>query len=107
MTIYRRGETPKLWAVFETKTLQQDGTWSSGTLADPATSIQVIIEDSTSTVVQTLAAMTQSSTGIYYYAGYTIPADANTGVWHWEARGTDGSHVSSYYGSFVVKEQVA
>jgi len=108
MITYRRGETPKLWAVFETKTLQQDGTWSSGTLASPAT-VQVIIEDSTGTVVQALTStgVTESSTGIFYYAGYTIPTDANTGIWNWEMRGSDGSSFSSYYGSFEVKKQVA
>lgn len=107
MTSYRRLETPKLWVVFQAKTLESSGAWSSGALTDPSTSIQAIIEDSTGTVVQALDDMTKSSTGIYYYAGYTIPNTANTGVWHWEARGTSGSAVSTYYGSFIVEEEVA
>ena len=107
MEQYRRLETPKLWAVFGTQTMGDDGTLSGFTLADPDTSVKIIIEDSTGDVVQALDDMTKSDTGKYYYEGYTIPADANTGIWHYECRGTDSDGVSTGRGSFEVLEEVA
>lgn len=100
MVTYHRLETPKLYAVFLTQTLSDAGVLSDGSLADPATSIQAIIEDSTGTVVQALDNMTQDATGKYSYASYTIPNTANLGVWNWEARGTDTAGVSTSRRSF-------
>lgn len=107
METYRRLETPKLWAIFKTQTISDDGILSDSTLTDPSTSIQIIIEDATGAVVQSLAAMTKSETGKYYYDGYAIPATAKTGIWHYEVRGTHGTKVAVGHSTFRVKEQVA
>lgn len=107
METYRRLETPKLWLIIKTQTISDDGVLSDDALTDPDTSIKAIIEDSTSTVVQALDDMVKSETGKYYYQGYTIPADAKTGIWNWEGRGTDTNGVAIGGGSFEVKEQVA
>lgn len=107
MEVYRRLETPLLWAVIMEETIGDDGVLSDGDLADPTTSTQVIIEDSTGTVVQAATDMTKSSTGKYYYQGYTIPSTANTGEWHYEVRANDSGAVATAHGSFIVKEQVA
>ena len=109
MEKYSRGATPKLYATINKETLNDDGTLSTGALVNPDSSIQVIIEDSTGTVVQVLAAMTQweAATGKYYYQGYTIPAGANKGVWNYEVVATAiGGYVSIGRGSFEVVEQV-
>jgi len=107
MKTFRRLETPKIWAVIKEETISDDGILTDGDLADPATSTKVIIEDSTGTVVQALDDMTKSVTGKYYYKSYTIPADANTGIWEWDVRGTDNTAVSVAHGAFMVEEQVA
>ncbi len=107
METLRRLETPKIWGVIKTQTISNDGLISDGSLTDPTTSTQVIIEDSTGTVVQALASMTKDSTGKYSYNSYTIPLDANTGIWDYEIRATDNTVVSTYHGRFLVKEQVA
>ena len=107
MEIFRRLETPKIWAVIMTQTIGDDGVLADGSLTDPTTSTQVIIEDSTGTVVQALANMTKDDTGKYSYNSYTIPSDANTGIWHYEVRATDNTVVSTEHGVFRVKEQVA
>lgn len=107
MEIYYRLETPKLWAIVKTQTIGDDGVLSDGVLVVPSTSIQVIIEDSTGTVVQALDDMSRDADGKYYYDGYTIPADANLGVWNWEARATASTKVAIDSGAFIVKEQVA
>lgn len=108
MQTYRRLETPKLYAVFKTQVLSDAGVLSDGVLVAPST-IQVIIEDSTGTVVQTLtnASLYESTDGKYYYMDYTIPLDANLGVWNYEIRGTTSSRVASGRGSFEVLDQVA
>ena len=107
MEIYRRLETPKLWAIVKTQTISDDGILADGDLADPSTSMQIIIEDSTGAVVQALDNMTKDATGKYYYDGYAIPADANLGTWNWEARATAGTKPAIDRGSFIVKEQIA
>ena len=107
METFRRLETPKIWGVIKTQTISDDGIISDSTLTNPTTSTQVIIEDATGTVVQALADMTNDSTGKYSYNSYTIPADANTGIWHYEIRGTDNTVVSTYHGTFRVKKEVA
>jgi hypothetical protein len=106
MKTYRRLETPKLWATVKTQVMSDDAVLSDGVLTTPTT-IQIVIEDSTGTVVQALADMTASETGKYYYAGYTIPSTANLGVWNYEARATITSTVATGRGSFMVEDQVA
>jgi len=107
METYYRLETPKLYAVFLTQTLSDAGVLSDGSLADPDTTIKIIIEDSTGTVVQALDNMDNDATGKYSYIGYTIPSTANLGVWNWEARGTDTGGVSIGRSSFIVEKEVA
>jgi len=107
METFRRLETPKIWAVIMTQTIGDDGTLSDGSLTDPDTSTQVIIEDGTGTVVKALDNMTKSATGKYYYEGYTIATDANAGIYNYEIRATNASKVSVAHGSFRVEEQVA
>lgn len=107
MKTYKRLETPKLYANVYLQVISDDGVLSDGALTTPATLIQAIIEDSTGTVVQVLADMHEDATGKYSYAEYTIPADANLGVWKWEARATSGSTVAIGGGSFMVIEQAA
>lgn len=107
MKTYKRLETPKLYANVYLQVISDDGVLSAGALTTPASSIQIIIEDSTGTVVQALADMDADDTGKYSYAGYTIPADANTGTWKWEARATSGTTVAIGGGSFIVIEQIA
>ena len=107
MKVYRRLETPKLYAVFLLQTISDDGVLTDGALTSPTTSTQCIIWDSTKTVKQALTAMTEDATGKYSYSGYAIPADAELGIWEWEARGTSSSSVVTYHGAFEVKEQIA
>ena len=107
METLRRLESPKIWAVIKTQTLGDDGVLSDGSLTDPTTSVELIIEDSVGTVTRALVAMTKDSTGKYSYSGYTIPADAETGLWNWEVRSTDDTGVASGHGSFMVEEQIA
>ena len=107
MEIFRRLETPKLYAVFIAQTISDAGVLTDGSLTSPTTSTKAIIWDSTEVVVQALADMTEDATGKFSYKGYAITAAAELGVWHWEARGTSSSDVSIYRGSFEVKEQIA
>ena len=106
METYYRGETPKLFAVFKTQTISDDGVVSDSSLDDPDTSIKIIIEDNTGDVVQALTNMDKDSTGKYSYSGYTIPVTANCGIWKYECRGTDATKVCTGRGSFEVKEEV-
>ena len=107
METLKRLESPKIWAVIKTQTISDDGVISDGSLTDPTTSVELIMEDSTGAVTRALVAMTKDSTGKYSYSGYTIPADAETGLWNWEARATDDTGVASDHGSFMVEEQIA
>ena len=107
MKIYRRLETPKIYANVYEETIDADGVLSVGDLTDPTSSMKIIIEDSTGVVVETLADMDNPSTGKYSYSAYTIPVDAHTGEWNYECRATSGTSVATGRGSFEVKEQVA
>jgi len=107
METFRRLETPKIWAVIKTQTISDDGVLSDGSLTDPTTSTQVIIEDSSGTVVQALAGMAKDSQGKYSYNSYTIPSDANLGIWNYEVRATDNTVVSIEHGAFEVLAEVA
>jgi len=111
MKVYRRLETPKLYANVYEESISDDGVLSRGDLYTTAlSSMQIIIEDKTGDVVQALADMdagTGDDAGKYTYSGYTIPATANTGTWNYECRANASSKVASGFGSFEVKEQVA
>ena len=108
MEKYKRLETPKLYTTCKTETHNSDGSLSDNALANATTSMKVIIEDPSGEVVQALDDATASATGLYYYAGYTIAADAKTGKYHYEFRATDGSSkVSMEEGYFMVEEQIA
>lgn len=106
MHTYYRLETPKLWAFVNKEVPDEDGVLIEGDLTDPD-SVQIIIENSVGKVVQELADMSPYSKGIYFYDGYTIPANAKTGKWNWAARGKDGIKVGTGRSSFIVEEQVA
>ena len=107
MKTYRRLENPKLYATIRTQILNDDGTLSDGALIAPGTT-QIIIEDSTGVVVQVLADvfLYEGTAGKYYYMDYTIPANANLGVWHYEVRGTTTGKTAIFKGSFLVEAQV-
>ena len=107
METYRRLETPKLYVIFLAQTISDAGVLTDGALTSPGTSTQAIIWDATDVVVQALTNMTEDATGKFSYKGYAIPSTAQLGVWHWEGRGTNGSEVVTYRGSFEVKEQIA
>lgn len=88
--------------------MSDEGVLSDGALTDPNSSMQIIIEDSTGTEVQALADMNKDADGKYSYVEYTIPADANLGIWNWEARATTTTPtVAIARSSFIVEEQVA
>ena len=109
MESYKRLENPRLYVAFYEQVFNDDGTLSDGDLASPTDSIQIIIADPTGTVVQALTAMTvyNAETGKYYYDGYTIPADAETGTWHYECRGKSGTKLATGAGNFEVSEEIA
>ena len=107
MNSYRRLETPEFWGLVKLQTIDSDGNLVDGALTDPTTSIEIIITDPVGKVVQALAAMSKYSTGKYYYTGYTIAADALTGVYDYEIRAADGTKKSIARGSFRVEEQLA
>jgi len=107
METYRRLETPKIWGLVKTQNIDSNGNLSDGSLVDPATSQQIIIEDSSGQIVQALDDMTKSVTGKYYYDGYTIASDALLGTYHYEIRVKDGTKTSVIRGAFKVEEQIA
>jgi len=94
MKKYYREETPYL----ETKVYN-----TSGSLVTP-TSVEVILLDPNLKVIQATASMTQvaSTTGLYYYAGWTIPATALAGKYKWLAVVTDSSIITKAEGEFEV-----
>jgi len=108
MKHYKRGATPTLYSTCKTETHNSDGSLSDNALANATTSMKVIIESEDGEVVQALADATASATGLYYYKGYTIAADAQLGKYHYEFRAVDGSSkVASEDGYFIVEKQIA
>ena len=107
MKTYHILETPKLYAIFWTEAISDLGVLSNNALDSPDTTIKIIIEDSTGTVVQALDDMAEDSTGKFSYIGYTIANGAATGIWHYNVVGTDTDGVSIGKGSFEVLEEVA
>jgi len=104
---YRRLETPKIYAVVETESIDSDANLSDGDLTDVATSIKIIIANEAGAIVQPLDDMDNDSEGKYHYDGYTIAADALTGTYRYEIRATDTTKVSVVRGKFNVEEQLA
>jgi len=110
MKVYRRGETPKIYANVYEESMSDDGVLSRGDLyTSELSSIQVIIEDSTGEVVEALDAMTAASpnTGKYTYSDHTISATANLGIWSYECRANASGKIATGRGQFEVKEQAA
>jgi len=107
LKVYRRLETPKIYANVYAETISDAGVLTEGDLTDPSSSMKIIIEDRTGEVVQALADMTKDDTGKYSYSGYVITATDNLGVWSYECRATSGTTVATGRGSFEVKEQAA
>lgn len=110
MKTYRRGETPKIYANIYAESIDANGVLSQGALADPSSSVKIIIEDSSGEVVQALADMNKDDTGKYSYgvagAYYTIPVTANWGQWNYDVVATSGNLVTKMRGSFEVVEEV-
>jgi hypothetical protein len=107
MKVYSRGENPKLYATCREETHNDDGSLSDGSLANVATSMQVIIMGPDKQVVQALDDATCSATGKYYYAGYQIATNALTGDYTYEFVATDGSaQVTKKQGTFNVVEHI-
>jgi len=114
MKVYRRLETPKLYANVYEETISDDGVLSRGDLVSDTSSITMTIDIEDSTGESVLGApetMTEDTTAKYSYGAgvysYTIPATANLGIWHYECRASVSGKVSTGRGSFEVKEQVA
>jgi len=111
MKVYRRLETPKIYANVYAETISDTGVLTEGALTDASSSMKIIIEDKTGEVVQALADMQKDDDGKYSFptAGdeYTISATANLGIYNYECRAASGTKVATGRGSFEVKEQVA
>lgn len=75
---------------------------STGTLADPATSMAVTVRDPAGTVVVSAQAMTQDSTGTYHY-DYTSAATALRGEYVILYTATDGTRISTKRDTFVLE----
>jgi hypothetical protein len=109
LKVYRRGETPKIYANVYAETMDAYGVLQQGALTSPTT-MQVIIEDSTGDVVQALANMYEDATGKFTYGVgttyYTIPVTANAGIWHYDIVATTSSIVTKARGAFEVIEEV-
>jgi len=97
MDQYLRGSTPYL----ECKVYNQ-----SGALVTP-TSVQVFIADPVGTIKQVTASMTQygTSTGVYYYVGWTVQNTDLAGKYTWTVIVTDGTEVTKQEGYFEVLER--
>ena len=106
MKQYHQLETPKLYALVKLEVMDDEGNLGDGALVNPASSIQIIIEDPTGAVVQALANMENIVAGKFYYAGYTIPTDAVTGKYNYEVRAKDGTKTVTARGSFEVVEEI-
>ena len=87
MKQYFRAATPRL--VCEVRNL-------AGALT-AATGVTCTIEDENGKMVSATAteAMSTDDTGIYYYAGWTVPATALAGKYRWRPICTDGSYVTA------------
>jgi len=107
MKQYKRGETPKLYANVKLEVIDDDGNLSDGALVNPFGSIKIIIADPKRAIVQVLTTMNHDATGKYSYSGYTIAADAMTGIYKYDVVADDGSGKVITSGCFEVLEEVA
>lgn len=80
MTTYQVGETVRITATI---------TDSDGSAADPTTTTIKIVDPAGTTKVDD-SAMTNPSTGTFYY-DYTIPSASNEGKWTYNVTGTGAS----------------
>ena len=95
MEQYLRGSTPYL----ECKVYN-----NSGSPVTPSTSVQVFITDPNGIVKQATASMSQvgTTTGEYYYVGWTVGDTDLAGIYTWTAVITDGTEVTKKEGYFEV-----
>ena len=80
----------KKWFVGSTPYLPFNITDRDGALVDPA-AIVVSITDPQGRDVSTDQTATKISTGLYYYAGWTIAAGTAGGIYTWRPKTTDGA----------------
>ena len=83
--IFQKGETCPLEIEIRDK--------DTGALSTPATSVTVTVTDSTGTVKVNNQAMTEKSTGIYYY-NLQLATDDESGTWTARFKATDDIKVS-------------
>lgn len=107
MKQYRRGETPKLYAIVMLEVIDDDGNLSDGALTNPASlPVQIIIADPTGAIVQELDDMDSTVAGKFSYAGYKILANAVTGKYNYEVIAKDGVKTTIVRGSFEVVGEI-
>ena len=95
MKQYLRGSTP----YFRVKVKDLDGA-----LVTP-TSVDVHVRHrQTNAVIQTTTAMSQegTTTGVYYYAGWTVPDTTMDGIYDWTVVITDGAVITKQEGQFEI-----
>ena len=107
MKQYRPLETPKLYAIVKEEEIDDDGNLSDGSLADPITSIEIIIENPVGEVIQILTSMNKTDTGKYYYDGYTLASDAMLGQYKYGVRAIDEAKTKIANGYFEVVRGVS
>jgi hypothetical protein len=97
MQQYLRGETPYL----ETKIYSK-----AGALVTP-TSCEVFIRDPNGKVVQVTGSCTQdgTTTGVWYYAGWTVASTHVAGPYKWICIVTDGAIDTKKVGEFEVLQE--
>lgn len=77
----------------------------TGALRDPANGATITVEDSLKATKVSAQAMTQKSTGIYYY-NLTLATTDESGEWEFEVTTTDGTKKSIERFSFNVKDEL-
>ncbi len=99
MKQYLRGSTPKI----KTKIYDSE----TGLLVTPATSVKVFVVNPVGVTQAAAASMSQygTSTGVYYYAGWTVPDTALAGTYRYTVIVTDGAYISKQEGEFEVLER--
>ena len=110
MKVYRRLETPKIYANVYEETMSDDGVLELGDLVSNTASITMTIdiEDPTGeSVLGAPANMDEGDTAKYSYTGYTLTSTDDEGEWNYECRATVSGKVATGRGSFKVEEHVA
>ena len=95
MDTFQKGETCPLEIEIRNK--------DTGALSIPATSVTVTVIDSTDTVKVNNQAMTEKSTGIYYY-NLQLATDDESGTWTARFKATDDIRVSITDYDFEVED---